>query len=137
MHEQTLREFFEGRASAAALAADLTGSLQVRRDVIGHPIVDMDEEFAVSPEHLIRVCDAVIEGEIDPQYLRAIGFCLIASDAFFWEGDDPNGERVADVTSDWSAPEINFPLTAANTVAWRRYLAGGEYELARRDGRAG
>lgn len=137
MHEQTLREFFEGRASAETLADDLVGSLQTKGNVTHHPIVDMKDEFCVTPEHLMRVCDAVIQGQIAAENLRSIGFCLQASDAFFWDGSEPGGERVAEVTADWSAPEINFPLTVANASAWRRYLAGGEYELSPRDSRAG
>jgi len=130
MHEQTLREFFEGMVPARALASDLSGSLKTNGNVTRHAIVDMDGEFAVRPDHLIRVCDAVIQGEIAPEHLRAIGFCLQTSDAFFWNGSDGGGERVANVTADWSAPEINFQLTVANASAWRRYLAGGEYDLS-------
>jgi hypothetical protein len=137
MHEQTLRDFFEGCASARALADDLIGSLQTSGGVTRHAIIDMNEEFAVTPEHLIRVCDAVIGGVIAPEYLRAIGFCLQASDKFVWDGSEVGGERVAEVAADWSAPEINFPLTLANAAAWRRYLTGGEYQISPSGKRAG
>ncbi|HEX3580938.1 MAG TPA: hypothetical protein VH087_04195 [Thermoanaerobaculia bacterium] len=48
----------------------------------------------------MKVCDAVINGEIGPEYLQAIGFCLEASDKFVWNTDTPNGERVSEVASD-------------------------------------
>jgi hypothetical protein len=72
------------------------------------------------------VCNAVLEGEIQAGFLEAIGFCLVSSDAFHWDGSSPQGGRVAEVVYDWSAPEINYPLTPPNVRAWRSRLHGEE-----------
>ena len=42
-----------------------------------------------------------------------------------------DGERVAETASDWSAPEINFPLTAKSVSAWKSYLMNGTREVLR------
>lgn len=126
MHELILRRFFEGRATAADLAADLDDSLvKGQNGVTLHPIVDMAEPFTVEASHLVSVCDAVLAEQIEPLYLRAIGFCLAASDAFDWNGESAEGESVATVALDWSCPEGNYPLSLENVVQWRKRLLGG------------
>jgi len=121
MHEETLRDFFIGTATAHELVDDLEGSLVHRGDVTDHLIVDMSDDFHV--HHLLRVCDAILAGQIDSAHLQTIGFCLQASDSFFWDSDEPGGDRVSEVTADWSAPQINYALTPDNVRKWRHYLA--------------
>ena len=130
MHEETLRDFLIGTATAHQLVDDLEGSLVQRGHVTEHPIVNMPDDFHVAAHHLLRLCDAVLAGQIDPAHLQAIGFCLQASDSFFWDSDEPAGDRVSEVTADWSAPQINHALTPDNVRKWRRYLETGEYTLA-------
>lgn len=134
MHEQALRDFFAGELAASDLAADLTDSLVQRRGVTEHRIVDMAHEFSVLPAHLVILCDAVLDGHIDPHYLQVIGFCLVASDTFEWSADDPEGERVSEVAADWAAPLVNHPLTIENVERWRHYLVTGENRLRRSTG---
>lgn len=129
MHEETLRDFFIGNATAHQLVDDLEGSLGQRGHVTEHPIVDMSDDFHVTAHHLLHLCDAVLAGQIDSAYLQAIGFCLQASDSFFWDSDEPGGDRVSEVTADWSAPQINHALTLDNVRKWRHYLQTGEYTL--------
>ncbi|HET7437428.1 MAG TPA: hypothetical protein VFN10_22175 [Thermoanaerobaculia bacterium] len=131
MREQTLRDFFIGAATVHQLADDLKGSLIRRGRVTEHPIVDMSDEFHVTAHHLLKLCDAALTGQIDLVYLQAIGFCLQASNSFVWDSDEPGGDRVSEVTADWSAPQINHPLTFDNVRKWRRYLETGEYTLSR------
>lgn len=134
MHEQVLREYFSGSTSAAELRRDLEGALvRTSAHVTRHPIVDMSDDFEVRPEHLIRVCDAVLAGELAPDALAAIGFCLVASDCFFWDGDTPEDERVANAAYDWSAPEVNYALTLTTVAKFRHRLATGESTFTRAD----
>ena len=134
MHEQILRDFFAEAATATQLAADLVAALVTRGRVTQHPIVDMREEFHVNATHLIRVCDAALADELPLESLQAVGFCLQASSKFFWDTDEPGGERISEVTADWSAPSINFPLTRENVCLWRAYLETGEYRLPKSTG---
>jgi hypothetical protein len=55
-----------------------------------------------------------------------VGFLLIGSDEFEYDGDTEDGARVAEVAADWSAPEINWPLTLENVREWRSFLGTGE-----------
>jgi hypothetical protein len=65
MQEQTLRDFFEGRTPASELARDVAGSVQqsgpASSDVA---IVGMQEKFVDLPDHAVRLCDAVLGGEL-------------------------------------------------------------------------
>jgi hypothetical protein len=128
MRETILREFFEGIASDRQLADDAAGSLVRSNNHVTVRIERMSSEFAVEARHLIRVCDTVLSRSLDPEYLVAVGFALQASDAFTWDGSSEDGERVAETASDWSAPEINFPLTIENVCGWRSYLMNGTRE---------
>lgn len=69
---------------------------------------DLTEEFTVTANHLVRLCDAVLADEIPAEALEAVGFGLIASDMFCWDGDALDGARVAETLYDWAAPEVNY-----------------------------
>jgi len=134
MREEVLRKFFLGQITASRLAQDLRGSLVDSGSTLTHhPIVDMNLDFDVRPEHLIKVCDAVLSGTIEAKYLAAIGFCLAASDHFNWETDEDAGELVADVANDWSAYMVNYPLTISNVRKWRHLLETGENTFTTQD----
>src|SRR4051812_40156708 len=126
MHEETLRQFFIDAIPAEELGRDLVGSLVHEGPVVTkHPIVDMKENFTVTPGHLVRLCDAVLSGAIEPEYLQAVGFSSVASARFTWDGDSAEGERVSAAVHDWAAPRINYPLTRANVKRFRLRLQTG------------
>jgi len=129
MREQRLRDFFEGKAPAAELARDVEGSTNASGLLSKVSIEDMAEPFTVSSAMAIRLCDAVLSGELPAADLRTIGFVLQASDKFEWDGDED--EVLAEVISDWSAPEINYPLTTDNVRRFRAWLAREEPYPAR------
>lgn len=127
MHESILRDFFDGRASAGDLRADLVGAVvQTAENVFTHKIVDMDADFEVTPDHLVRVCDAVLSGELEASELESIGYCLVASDCFSWDGDTQSGSRVAETAYDWSAPVNNYRLTSDTVRKFRERLMSGQ-----------
>lgn len=130
MHEEVLKRFFDGEASAKELAADLSGSLVERRDVTCHTVKDMRDDFEVRPEHLVRVCDAVLSGELEAEYLEAIGFCVVASDHFGYDTDTPEGDLAGETVLDWSAPRVNYPLTIENVRKYRERLVTGRNPFA-------
>lgn len=134
MHEAMLRDFFENKTSAGELVADISSSVEKKREVTAYSIEDMEENFLVAPEHLARVCDAFLRGELAAADVQAIGFCLIASDHFFWDGSDPIGERVTAVASDWSTPMVGRPITVESVRMWRDLLLGKQRSTRQRSG---
>ena len=129
-----VRDFFLGRVEAADLARDLENAFtRTGRDSSRLNMRDLDASFAVTAAHLIRLCDAVLADLIPAQSLEAIGFGLIASDHFEWDGENPDGERVAEALYDWSSPEINYPLTKGNVAKFRHRLLTGEDTFVRAD----
>jgi hypothetical protein len=126
MREQILKDFFAGNVDATVLASDLKGSMVTTGTMTRHPIENMAETFYVWPEHLTRVCDAVLRGDIEPKHLQAIGFCVVASDNFEYDTDSAECDFVGETLMDWSAPEINYPLTEANVRKFRERLVTGK-----------
>jgi hypothetical protein len=121
MHEEVLRKFFEENATATELAQDVAGSTKQTSETVSVvSIVDMDSEFTVTSDLAIKLCDAVLRGEIPPDALEIIGFALSASERFCWDGD--SDEVLAEVIADWSCPEVNYRLTLENVKRFRAWL---------------
>jgi hypothetical protein len=121
MRERVLRDFFEDKATVAELAQDVANSIsQKSQKVSVVSIEDMDDEFTVTAAMLVRLCDVVLQGELEPDALHSIGFALMASDAFCWDGDED--DVLANVIGDWSCPEVNYPLTPENVKRFRAWL---------------
>jgi hypothetical protein len=125
MREGVLRDFFEHKATAAELAIDVAGAISQKTQAVSVvSIEDMEQEFTVSAAMLIRLCDAVLQGELQPDALHSIGFALSASDAFCWDADED--DVLANVIADWSCPEANYPLTVENVKRFRAWLTRSE-----------
>src|SRR3954470_21051938 len=125
MREQVLRQFFEGKATAAELARDIAGSTKKTSPIFSViSVEDMDEDFTVTADMAVALCDAVLKGDLPADALHTIGFALVASDRFQWDGD--KDEVLADVVGDWSCPEINYPLTVENAQRFRSWLTRTE-----------
>ena len=87
-----------------------------------HHIVSLEGEFKVTGQHVVRLCDAVFAGSIQPGDLATIGFCMIASDYFRWDDETPDGFWVGETLHDWSSPETNYPLTKDTVRLFRERL---------------
>jgi hypothetical protein len=130
VREETLKRFFQGEVSASDLAQDVAGSTETMSSIASRiSIEDMGSEFSITRPMLVSLTDAVLAGTLPPDALGTIGFALQASDKFVWDGD--SDELVANVISDWSCPEINYPLTLENIAKFRAWLTGAEPYPAR------
>lgn len=125
MHEAILRDFFAGKANAAALRKDLLGTLTVAEGSLEYDIVKMTEPFRITPRHLARLCQAVMNNSLPPEVLEPIGFCVMASDQFTW-ADTATGDRVAETLRDWASPKTNYPLTKTTVKLFRERLLTGK-----------
>lgn len=133
MKEAVLRDFFLGRISPEELKKDLNGAIESSRDITRHHIEDMKESFQVNPAHLIRVCDAVLNGFLQPIDLNAIGFCIMASDHFEFDTSTDEGARVADAGIDWADYKINFSLNIETTKKFKERLLTGKNTFTKDD----
>src|SRR5512140_851864 len=124
MREEALRQFFLGELSAAALDQDCEGSVTTEGINSYHDIEDMVSQFEVQPEHLVRVCNAVLSGELPPGRFQQIGFCLLASDTFYWVTQNGINETISQVLHEWAAPEIFYPLDKNSAADWKLKLEG-------------
>ncbi|WP_444927508.1 hypothetical protein ACJJI4_06790 [Microbulbifer sp. TRSA002] len=125
MKEVVLKEFFEGTLDIDALVADLSGSSTSENDTSHVRIQDMESEFVVRSEHVVKICNAALNNKLSPTELKNIGFCLLASDTFEWNADTVDGSRVADVLFYFSSPEINYELNYHNIGLFKSLLING------------
>jgi hypothetical protein len=127
MHESILRDYFIGLIDERALIEDLQEMVvQTSSNVFTYQITDMDTEFEVTTQHLLKLCDAVLLGQLEANHLQKIGFCIIASDFFTWDSDSEPESPEAKTVHEWSSPEINFPLTIENIRKFRERLLTGK-----------
>jgi hypothetical protein len=122
MRESTLARFLSGEVDATLLRRDLanivgTSILQTGKNLIP----DLSFEMEITKDHLIRLCQSFLKGDLDSDELEAVAFFLQGSDHFVWNTDSKEGELIAEILFDWSAPKISHPLTRENV---NRFLAG-------------
>lgn len=131
MTEEKLRDYFDNRLTPQKLTSDLKDSQRrMSYDTTAVHIINIEDgEFEVKKEHLIKLCDDVISGQLGLTDLNTIGFALIASDYFTWDSNKADGELVSNVIFEWDNPEIGFDLTIKNVRLWKEYLLTGIYRL--------
>jgi hypothetical protein len=125
MKETILKKFFEGKVSEDDLLSDLSNSVSTSGDVTHFRIDDMNSKFTVLSSHLIKVCNSFLSDKLQPEDLKAIGFCLEASDSFQWDAESEDGRRVADIVFFLSSPEINYELNKSNILLFKKLLIHG------------
>ena len=134
MRAVVLRDFLVGTASAGTLAQEADIAIERAGDQQTHRFTDLDTPFAVGTSHLVRLCDAVIAGELPPSALEAVGFALAESRNFQWDGTTEEGARITQTVTQWAAPETSYPLTTATVAKYRQQLVTGQRAFTREDG---
>lgn len=115
--------FLNGERSGAELARDL-GDARVLGDgnVVRHLMIDdLRASHRVSREQLVRLCDVVIAGELEPDQLELVAFSLSCSEHFTWDRAEPHGFGA--LLDEWAMPgEENRWTRVAVECARRRLL---------------
>jgi len=120
MREETIKGFFVGDVDPELLNAEALQAIVQHDDICSSvAITDMNNSFGITRNSVIRLCDAGMSGKLSASALNAIAFALIASDRFEW-----NDDIISEVIFDWSAPEINYPLTPFNLSMNKDWLLG-------------
>ena len=139
MHQSVLRDYFLKLVDEQRLSEDLAGSaVKTSYDVTTCYVTeDMTENFKVSAQNLLRLCDAFLAGKLNAENLEVIGFALEASEHFTWWDDDEDSEAedtpVAKTIHCWSSPEINYQLTNEIIVKFKHLLLTNESTFTRED----
>lgn len=136
MKEYVLKKYLENEISVDTLAADLKGSqTKTGFDTISVQIEQMKEtgEFQITINHLIRLCDNIIKGDIELIDLNTISFALITSEYFTWDSNTKNGQQIETVIYDWDNQDIGYGLTVDNVKLWKDYLLTGNYSFNTND----
>ena len=117
MREWVLLEFLAGRIGATPLRRDLRGG--VPGALPAPPPGEFELELL--PRHLLRLCDAVLERELDAAMLGPIAGRLRGSTRFRWRAGDPDGRVVQEVLDAW-ASAARGPLDAEAVSVYRRWV---------------
>jgi hypothetical protein len=132
MTGQTLLNYFQNTATVDELAEDLKGSQQKSSyDATSAYVttIDTGKEFNVTKDHLIKLCDDVISGNLTTSDLNTIAFAIISSDFFTWDNEADDATIIETVIYDWDNPGIGFDITIKNVGHWKEYLQTGNYNL--------
>jgi len=132
MKEQILKDFFIGKITVDTLSSDLIDSQ--KKTGLDTTAVYIDQikehgEFNISIDHLILLCNTVINGKLTMTDLNTIAFSLITSEYFTWNSESEKDKRIETVIYDWDNPEIGFDLTIDNIKLWKEYLLTGIYKF--------
>lgn len=134
MRAEVLRDYLQGRATARSLAEEAGVAIERAGDQQTHRFTDLDAPFAIETAHLVRLCDAVLAGELAPSALEAVGYALAESRNFEWDGTTEEGARITHTVTQWASPETSYPLTAATVAKYRQQLVTGQRAFTREDG---
>jgi hypothetical protein len=124
MREEALKQFFGSDLTANQIAIEAAASIKkVGPRETNIEIEDMSSSFSLTRKEVLLLCEAGLRGELPGESINAIAFMVMASDHFEWDGDD---EVISEILSDWSCPEINYPLTPITFQMHRSWLLGSE-----------
>jgi len=127
MKQKTLKAFFEGEITAANLAREAKEAGQLEDNTRLDSLTDdLSEDFIVTADHLVALCDAVMDGDLKPSQLQDIAWVLVSSERFLWNLEDDPKDPVNEVIHAWDAPEINYRLIGDTVMKFRRLLRTGE-----------
>jgi hypothetical protein len=128
MRESILVGYFKGKI----------GIKKLRRNLHKEDKEDLKEHYEITIADLIKICDAVLHGDLAPSDLQPLGMHMdLCSSKISEPPDDPDpslwinedtaeGKRICQVVFEWGCPIINFALTRDNVVLWKQYLQTGE-----------
>ena len=134
MKADTIRGFFEGRVPASVLAREALVTDRGVKFGADEPLSDdLSEDFTVTPDHLVALCDAVTDNQLKPAHLEVIATVLVRSDRFVWDPTTPTGALVSRVIYAWEAPEINYVLSRQTARKFRTLLCTGENQFDEAD----
>jgi hypothetical protein len=124
VREATLRDFLHGTVPAEKLAAEVREAVEPlsgNRRRVHIEDLPADEHVTITPEMLVRLCDAFLAGALPGSALEIVAFAVLASDHLRWSEDD---DLVGRILYDWAMPEINWELSSSNVRMFRDWLTG-------------
>jgi hypothetical protein len=134
LHPDILKAFFEGRLSQAGLGRQvqlaMSPDLQFRTAAVSD---DLKEDFVVTTDHLVELCDAVLDGGLEPCHLEAIASVLVSSERFSWNGSNHPNDPINKVIHAWDTPDLNYCLTKETVMKFRTFLRTGEENFDKDD----
>ena len=130
MKDEILRDYFDNLIPVDILYKDVEGNeAKTSFDVISVYIDQIKDgsQYIVTKDHLLKLCNDALSGNLKMSHLTTIAFALVFSDYFAWNSDED--DVVETVIFDWDNPEINFPINFDNLKKWKTYLETGIYRL--------
>jgi hypothetical protein len=118
MRAWVLLEFLAGHVGVTLLRRELRGE-GVEDPLFTEPPADVELELL--PRHLLRLCDAVLDRELDAALLGPIAARLRGSTRFRRRMGDPDARVVHEVLEAWSTA-ARGPLDIEAVAGYRRWV---------------
>ena len=117
MHEETLKNYFEGRNNINDLFDDVIGTkVKVGAKETSFNIVRMEDIFELNSYHIVKLLRDILKYKIEPQLLETIALAIEASENIQYGENNSKNQIMIKMLSEWSAPEINYELNFENII---------------------
>jgi hypothetical protein len=100
--EEALRDFLAGRMGAWRLRRELADLADILLSEEAPPVEAMPAPFELFPRHLLALCEAVLDRELEPPWIPPLARWLRRSERFQVVRTDPDGRVVREVLVAWS-----------------------------------
>lgn len=127
LNPEILKAFFEGRLSSSGLGRQV--QLAISPDLqFGNKAItdDLNEDFVVREDHLVALCDAVLDGDLEPSHLETVSSSLVSSERFTWNFENRPNDPINRVIHAWGTPDLNYRLTKETVMKFRTLIRTGE-----------
>lgn len=103
------------------------GTIQVFGE--GLEEADSDNSFTITRQHVLRLCNCILEFDMNPLVLISFGMNIVTWDKEFpLKVETPEDSRACRVIYDWYAYAYHdIELNKENVLAWKNFLLTGVY----------
>jgi len=115
MHEESLKNYFEGNINIMDLLDDIVGTkVKVGPKETSFNIISMKSVLQLNANYILKLLRDILEHQIDPNVLEIIALAIEASENIEYGEEDCKNDLMVKMLNEWSAPEINYELNSAN-----------------------
>jgi hypothetical protein len=87
---------------------------------------DLERDVVLTRNDLARLAEAHLAGGLSVATLTIVARAILASERITWNEAGDDGELIAEILWDWSAPDDQFPLTTQDVAAHRGRLLSSD-----------
>jgi len=129
MNEPKFRQYLKNEISVEEFLQSYPAHPEGINYNIASDTIELSEDFEITANHLIKLCNEVLEKRFSLNDISVIANWLMFSNYFHWECSTDVGKIISDAIFSWDNPDISYELTIDNVKLWKESLLMGENKL--------